>query len=392
MLRLTLDNQPLDVPPGTTILEAARRLGIEIPTLCHRAGYPAQTSCLVCLVRVNGGARLLPACATPVAEGMGVESETEEVHAARRTALELLLGDHLGDCQGPCQSMCPAHLDIPRMLRLVGEGRPAEAATLAREALVLPTTLGYVCPALCEKGCRRGALDRAVAIRETHRALGERILREGPAAPLAAEPTGKRVAIIGGGPAGLAAAYGLLRTGHACALFEEQQALGGQLWLSIPPERLPREVLAAEAEAVVRRGAELHLGVRVGHGTTLDNLRGEFDAVLVATGSRDSAPGADLGLAGGDRVQADRRTHLTDLPGVFVAGAALAPTHEAVRAVASGLSAAHALTLFLAGQPPAAVARPWGVHMGQLSAEELAACAESLPPASGGEPAAEAAR
>ncbi len=173
MPTITIDNRTVEVPDGATILDAARALGIAIPTLCHMDGLPPSTSCLVCVVRVDGGQRLVPSCATRVREGMVVESETDEVRSARRMALELLLGDHLGDCLAPCQIACPAGMDVALMLRHIEAGDRHEAATVARDALVLPGTLGRICPAPCERVCRRGQLDEPVAIRSLHRGAAD---------------------------------------------------------------------------------------------------------------------------------------------------------------------------------------------------------------------------
>ena len=155
MPRLTIDNQQVEVPEGASVLDAARALGIDIPALCYRDGVPPNTSCMTCLVRVNDGEKLLPACGTRAVEGMTVESETEPVRRARRAALELLLGDHLGDCIAPCEGACPAGIDIPSVIRRVAAGRPAFEGALPCEA----------CDAPCERTCRRGVKDEPVAIR-----------------------------------------------------------------------------------------------------------------------------------------------------------------------------------------------------------------------------------
>ncbi len=156
MPKLTIDDTPVQVEPGATILDAARKLGIGIPTLCFLEGHPPQTSCMVCLVKVDGDDKLLPACATRVRDGMRVESECDEVRHARRTALELLLSDHLGDCIAPCQAACPAHIDIPLMIRQIAAGRRIAAGTTDR---------CRTCHAPCEKVCRRAVKDAAVSIR-----------------------------------------------------------------------------------------------------------------------------------------------------------------------------------------------------------------------------------
>jgi NADH dehydrogenase/NADH:ubiquinone oxidoreductase subunit G len=109
MITLAIDGQPVKASEGTTVLDAARKLGIEIPTLCFLEGCRPETSCMVCLVKDLRTGKFLPACATTVWDGLAVESETDEVHAMRRTALELLLGDHLGDCEAPCRLAHPLH-------------------------------------------------------------------------------------------------------------------------------------------------------------------------------------------------------------------------------------------------------------------------------------------
>jgi len=127
MIHLVIDNHEVEVPEGGTILDAARRAGIDIPTLCFCDGFRPTTSCMLCLVRLKVDGRWVPSCATLAEEGMQVESETEEVHQLRRTGLELLLSDHLGDCMAPCHNVCPTHMDIPLMLRQVAAGDLREA-------------------------------------------------------------------------------------------------------------------------------------------------------------------------------------------------------------------------------------------------------------------------
>src|SRR4030042_669968 len=142
MPRLVIDGRDVEVPAGATVLEAARRLGLDIPTLCYLEGLPAATSCMACVVKVAGRDGLVPSCATRAEDGMRVESETEEVREARRAALELLLGDHLGDCIGPCHGACPAHMDIPRMIREIARGDLRAAIATVKARIALPAVLG----------------------------------------------------------------------------------------------------------------------------------------------------------------------------------------------------------------------------------------------------------
>ncbi|MHC4521004.1 MAG: 2Fe-2S iron-sulfur cluster-binding protein, partial [Planctomycetota bacterium] len=102
MPKITIDDREVEVDAEATILDAAEKLGIEIPTMCYLRGHEPTTSCMVCVVKVAGVNGLVPACGTPVSDGMQVENDSEEVREARRAALELLLSDHVGDCMGPC--------------------------------------------------------------------------------------------------------------------------------------------------------------------------------------------------------------------------------------------------------------------------------------------------
>ncbi len=261
MLRLTIDQREVEVPEGATVLEAARQLGIDIPTLCFREGCKPSTSCLVCVVGLGGPGRLVPSCATAAAEGMQIESETEAVRQARRTALELLLSDHLGDCVAPCQFGCPAQMDIPTMLRQIAAGELREAIATIKRDIALPATLGRICPAPCEKVCRRADHDAAVSICLLKRLAADADLASGdPYLPACKPSTGKRVAIVGAGPTGLSAAYYLRQLGHACTLVDENPTPGGRLLRETTETGLPREVLQAEIASITRLGIDLEMG------------------------------------------------------------------------------------------------------------------------------------
>src|SRR5215472_3334266 len=140
---ITIDGTRLDVAEGQTVLAAARSLGLDIPTLCYLEKCGPLNSCLVCLVKING--KLVPSCGTKVQPGIVVESETEEVHAALRTALELLFSDHIGDCLAPCHRLCPLGLNIPVMIRQIQTGKLEEADRTIRDALPLAGVLGWLC-------------------------------------------------------------------------------------------------------------------------------------------------------------------------------------------------------------------------------------------------------
>ena len=391
MPRLTIDNREVEVAEGSTLLDAAAKLGIAIPTLCFLAGHPPATSCMVCVVKLNGREGYVPACATKAADGMRVESETEEVHGARRAALELLLSDHLGDCVGPCRSVCPAHVDIPLMIRQIIAGRLADAIATVKRHVALPAVLGRICPAPCEKGCRRAHKDNPVSICLLKRYVADVDLEsERPWLPPRKPRTRKKVAIVGAGPAGLAAAYYLLQAGHWCALFDDRDRAGGGLRFGVGEDRLPGEVLDAEIRAVEKLGAEFRLKTRVGRDVPIADLRKNFDALLIAAGPLKQGDAQAFGIEATQHgLKADRHTTWTGVAGVFAAGDALTPTRLTVRAVADGRQAAASICQHLAGQPLTGEHRRFSVHIGRLSEAEMAAfmtgasAAGSVPPAGG---------
>ena len=372
MVKLTIDNRPVEVPEGTTILEAARKVGIEIPTLCFREGLEPSTSCMVCAVKLAGRGGVVPSCALRVQEGMAVESETDEVRSARRMALELLLSDHLGDCMGPCHVACPARMDIPRMIRQIAAGRMRQALATVKADIALPAVLGRICPAPCEKACRRGQHDAPVAICLLKRHVADvDLAADEPYRPACAPPSGKKVAIVGAGPTGLAAAYYLHRCGHACTIFDDHPAPGGMLRYGVSEQALPRAVLDAEVATITALGALLRLAVRVGEDVSMDELRRSFDAVFVAAGKQDQQQVEALGLpwtAKGPR--RDSHTYATPVDGVFAAGGGR-QSKMAVRAVADGKGAAESIHQYVTGRKVTGSPRPFTVHIGKCQDGEM---------------------
>jgi ferredoxin len=376
MIPITIDGREVALEEGKTILDGARQLGIDIPTLCYLERCGPMTSCLVCVVklRFNGRTSVVPSCGMKAVAGMVVESETPEVHDLRRSALELLLSDHVGDCLSPCARICPLGLNIPQMLRQVQSGRPEEAAATVRTALALPAVLGRMCHRPCENGCRRTACDSAAAIRDVERFVADTNQgRAEPYLPPRKPVTGKRVAVVGAGPTGLAAAYELVRHGHACVVWDRADAPGGSLRREVEAGRLEPAVLEAEIRDLKRMGIEFRPGISVGKDLPMTSLLAEFDAVFLAVGEVAAADGEALGVAmtavGVKIVRAD--AFLTSLERVFSAGSAVRPVKQLVKAMAEGQMAAEAIGEFLSGHDPRKAPKPFSSVMGRLEKTEL---------------------
>lgn len=301
----TIDGVQVVAEPTDTILTSATRAGVEIPTLCFDKRTAIYGACGLCLVEVEGVPKLLRACSARPQEGYVVHLHSPRVDRARKTALELLLSDHTGDCRGPCKLNCPAMTDCQKYVGEIREGRYKNAVSTIYEAFPLPASIGRVCPHPCEDACRRKMVEEPISIAFLKAFAADKIEADGDPYVVQCEPdTGKRVAIVGGGPAGLTAAYFLRRYGHAVTIYDKQPKLGGMLRYGIPEYRLPKAVLDREIQIILDAGVEVHTGMQLGRDITFGELRESYDAVLLALGAWKSlpmrVPGEDLdGVYGG---------------------------------------------------------------------------------------------
>ncbi|MBS4020806.1 MAG: molybdopterin-dependent oxidoreductase [Dethiobacter sp.] len=305
-LRVNINGRELTGSAEQTILDLAKENNIHIPTLCFSGDLEVYASCGLCLVDVEGMPKLLRACATKIADGMVVQTETDKIKTARKVALELILSDHRGDCRAPCVNACPANCDAQGYVALAANGQYRESLQLVKEFMPIPASIGRVCPAPCEENCRRQLVEGAVSIRYIKRLVGDLDLAsDDPYVPSVAPDTGKRVAVIGSGPAGITAAYFLRRRGHSVTVFESLPEMGGMLRYGIPEYRLPKSVLQAEIQQVLDLGVEAHTNVQLGEDFTIEYLfKSGYDAVYLAIGAQNSrrmgVPGEDLpGVMGG---------------------------------------------------------------------------------------------
>ena len=177
-MRITINNRQIETLEGETLLEAARREGISIPSICYAKGAKHISSCMVCAVKNCQNGQIIPSCTTLPTEGMCIDTESEEVQQVRTLSLELLLSDHRADCEAPCVLVCPKGLDIERMLGYYDEGDLVRAYSVLSEAFDLPTLGCDGCKAPCEKVCRRGTVDKGVEIRAIIRSIVEKASKE----------------------------------------------------------------------------------------------------------------------------------------------------------------------------------------------------------------------
>ena len=195
----------------------------------------------------------------------------------------------------PCVSLCPASVDIPGYIALIRKGRYADAVKLIRKDNPMPVTCGYICEHPCETHCRRNMIDDAINIRGLKRYAVD--TAGDVEVPACAESTGKKVAVIGGGPCGLTAAYYLQLMGHQVTIFERHPKLGGMLRYGIPAYRFPRDLLNKDIEAILSTGIEVRLGVDIGKDISFDDIKNGHDAVYVSIGAQTHAsarlPGED---------------------------------------------------------------------------------------------------
>ena len=265
-----------------TLLDNILNNGINLPHLCHNPEIESYGGCGLCLVMVEGINKPLRACSTTVTEGMKVTTSTEALEKSRKVSLSLILSDHSGDCKAPCFKACPTHQDIQAYVGLIANGETEEAIKIIKKDNPLPRSIGRVCPHPCEDACRRNHLEGAVSICSLKRFAGDEY---SDYIPECAEKNGKKVAVVGGGPAGLSCAYFLLLKGYSVDVFEAEKKAGGMLRFGIPAYRLPKDVLDKEIENIEKMGAQFNYNKKLGRDFSVESLKAEYDAVFVATGA-----------------------------------------------------------------------------------------------------------
>ncbi len=303
-IKIIIDGIECKAQSGETILEIARANGIYIPTLCHDESVAKYGACGLCLVEGEGLPKLMRACSTIPADGWILHTDSDRVLRARKVALELLMSDHDGDCKGPCSLNCPAGTDCMAYVNEIAKGNYHDAVRIIKEKFPFPASIGHVCPHPCEDACRRQYVEESISIAYLKRFAGLKDLEKDTWKPEVAADTGKKVAIIGGGPAGMTAAYFLKTYGHQVTVYDAMPDMGGMLRYGIPEYRLPKAVVDREVKEIEDLGVVLKNNVKIGKDLTLDEIRKEADATILAIGAWTSTkvgcPGEDAeGVLGG---------------------------------------------------------------------------------------------
>lgn len=289
-IQVILNGEKIQADPDITVLELAQKHNINIPTLCKDKRLEPITSCFVCVVEVKGARSFVPACATTLMPDMEIQTHSDDIIEARKTALELILSNHYGDCYAPCRVNCPAHTDCQAYIALGAQGRLDDAIKVMKERIPFPASLGRVCPAFCEDYCRRQYVESPLAIRQLKRYIADYDLFGGsPYMPPVAPKIGKKVAVIGGGPSGLTAAYYMAQNGIDVEVFEAKPKAGGMIVYGVPSYRLPKDVVEKEIETITGLGIKIHTNKRYGKDFTIEDLRKQgFEATLLSVGAWDT--------------------------------------------------------------------------------------------------------
>ncbi len=300
---LKINGSEIVAEQGLTILEVAHRSGITIPTLCHVKGKPTDKPCNVCVVEIADhekyGIRaiqntegLFRACTTLALDGMDIQTDSQPASTFRQERLAAISKTHFGDCKAPCNLTCPGQINVQGYIAHVARGEYEEALRLIMERNPVPFSVGRVCPRFCETRCRRILVDESVSINHLKRFAADWCMAHEINLNIPREkPTGKRIAVIGGGPAGLTAAFFLTRKGHDVTIFEAAPKLGGALRYGFPEYKIPKDVLDYEINSILRMGISIRLNQKWGKDFTIQDLRNQgFDATFIGIGANVDEP------------------------------------------------------------------------------------------------------
>lgn len=299
-VNIILNGKHITCEKGEYVLNVAKKHGVEIPTLCNDPRLEPFSSCFVCVVEVENMRGLQPSCSTRAMEGMVIHTDNDKVRKSRKSALDLIMSNHYADCVAPCTETCPAGVDVQGYISLIDKGLYREAVALIKEDNPLPAICGRVCVRPCEAACNRNEMDEGapVGIDYMKRFVSDWDLNSGDYyLPECAPSTDKKVAIIGGGPGGLSAAYFLSLKGHQCDIYEAAPEAGGWLRYGIPEYRLPNDLLQQEIKTITDLGVNIYCNSKLGENIHFKDLQEKYHSIILAIGSQ---KGTLVGVKGDD--------------------------------------------------------------------------------------------
>lgn len=363
---MKINGKDIQAKEGMTVLQVAMAQGIEIPNMCYYEHVDHFASCMLCVVKDTNSQEIFPSCSVNVREEMDLVTNDEELQEMRKSSLELLLSDHVGDCEAPCTLTCPAFMDIPEMNRLLANGDVDEALKIVKANIALPAVLGRICPAPCEKACKRKTIDEPVSI-----CLLKRYAADHSEHIDVCEPSnGKRIAIIGSGPAGLSSAYYLALKGYSCTIFDKNKEAGGNLRYEVPEEKLPKEILDQDIDWIKKVGVEFVQDKTITK-DDFNSLQQDYDAVIVALGDSEASImqwGIDTKK---ETITTDKQSFQTNIPNVFAVRNVLRSSQYSIRALGHGRIAALSVDQFLNQQEVVGSPRIFNSRFGFLYEEEF---------------------
>jgi len=291
-MKIKINGNSIIAESGITVLEAAKRAEIYIPTLCSVEGKNSEIPCGLCCVEVSGREGLVKSCDLEIEEGMEILTESEAIVKYRKERLARLAETHFGDCKAPCNLTCPGQINVQGYIAHVAKGEYEESVRLVMERNPFPFSVGRVCPRFCETRCRRILVDEPVSINHLKRFVADWCMTNKIDLKIPREnPTGRKIAVIGGGPAGLSGAFYLARRGHDVTVFESAPKLGGMLRYGFPDYKIPKDVLDYEIDTILRTGISVKLNQKWGKDFTLQDLQGQgFEATLLSIGAPEDQP------------------------------------------------------------------------------------------------------
>lgn len=280
-------SKKISADTNKTLLQNLTENGVFVPHLCFNEKLESYGGCGLCLVEIEGYSKPVRSCSLNPTEGMKITTDTPEIIRSRNLSLSLMHADHRGDCIAPCQRACPTNQDAQGYIGLIADGKYEEAIRLIKEDNPLPASIGRVCPHPCEDVCRRKYSEQPIAICSLKRFASD--MDNNSYIPQCAPSTGKHIAVVGAGPAGLSAAYFLARKGHKVTIFEAMSKSGGMLRYGIPHYRLTNDMLDAEIATIEALGVEIKYNQTLGKDFSIDTLKNEYDAVFLAVGAWQSS-------------------------------------------------------------------------------------------------------